>query len=333
MERLDTAPEEEFLKALVYGNPGTGKTSIGVTAPEPLILLGERQGMPHIRKAAKRLGIELPRVLLCTKAEDYRNALRALHALKPDATDLVITATETYYDESDKKREKPKTKTTVVERFEGWRPQTIVVDSTTEAMQLFADEIDRQSPPRLGKDGLPVRSDRYWGTLIDRCTKLVRGFRALPFNVLFLALMDDRIEGEGEDAYRTATPMVATRKLATTLASVVNVVGITYRKQTREKDEAGDVVYEYGVTTLGKPWQTTKPFRPLRDEETPDFGSWVARVNGDDDELPPAPSAPADEDYEGDAAPPAAAAAPPAAPTPEPEKKPTTRRRAAGKES
>lgn len=266
MERIDDKAEERHLKALIYGNPGTGKTSFGVTAPEPLVLLSERQGMTHVRGAAQRLGMAVPRTLYMQRAQDYRDVLRTLR--QPPAKDFVVR------DQDGKE----------VARFDGWWPRSVVLDSITDAHKLFADEVQAQSPPKAGKDGLPVLPERYWGVLIDRCEKLIRAFRDLPLHVVFLALLaDDRKDDDDDEESAKVGPMLATKGLRGAMAAAVNVVGVTYRRPKRNKEGGqekhdGQVVYEFGVLTYGAGYMLTKPLRPLRDREVPDFASWVARV-------------------------------------------------------
>lgn len=261
MERLDNANEERFVKALIYGPPGTGKTTIGVTAPNPLILLSERQGMTHVRLAAQRLGIPTPKTVLITKAEDYRNVLRALRARRTEELDdFVIRAANG----------------TELIRFEDWWPTTVVMDSFTDAQKRLEEEIDAQAPPTLGSDGLPKRADRFWNALMDRTDKLVRSFRDLPYHVLFLALLSDKTEGEGDNAERVVQPLCSYARAATLLAAAVNVVGVTYRKSKRTSTD--EVAHEWGIITAGPGYMLTKPCPPLRSVEVPDFGSWVKRL-------------------------------------------------------
>lgn len=71
------------------------------------------------------------------------------------------------------------------------------------------------------------------------------------------------------------------RRLADELAATVNVVGYTYRRIKREK--RGDSVVNsihYGVLTVGPEYALTKPFRPLRDAEIPDFAYWLKVLSG-----------------------------------------------------
>jgi hypothetical protein len=266
---MDAPPTARRLKGLVYGKSGTGKTNFGVSAPRPLILLNERQAIVNIRKAAERLKVPMPSVLLCKSVDDYRDVLRACHG---DRTKTFRVMRE------DK----------VLFELATW-PETIVLDSLTEVCELVAEEIREQSPPKLGKDGLPVDSERYWNVFGDRASKLIRAFRDVDLNVLYLCLLDDRVIGEGDDAHRWVGPSLSMRKLPQVVQAAVNVVGVTYRKLGKDKQP------EYGVMTIGPDFMETKPFPPLRQYEVTNFASWCERINGkDDNSIAPSPASVSD---------------------------------------
>ena len=63
MRKLD-GKSATHLKALIFGDTGTGKTTLGVTCPTPLIILSETQGEASIRAAAKEAGMPMPATAL-----------------------------------------------------------------------------------------------------------------------------------------------------------------------------------------------------------------------------------------------------------------------------
>lgn len=261
MRRIDEEPSEAFLKAAIYGPPGTGKTDFSVSAPRPLILLSERQGMATVRAAAKRRGVPMPAVLYMERLEDYRDVLRALHGPRDAAFRVTSKGANGE-------------RATV---YEGAWPETVVLDSLSDACELVEAEIRNEAPPEKAKDGLEKWTERHWSALRDRCEKLIRAFRDAPLHVLFLALQDDRMVGEGEEASRQVNPALPMRALPGVLCASVNVVGITSRRiDDRGEDGQRNIVHE--VRTVAPGHYMVKPFRPLRDVETPDFSSWVERV-------------------------------------------------------
>lgn len=258
-----------FLKALVYGEPGSGKTNFGVSAPSPLILLSEQQAVANVRDAAKRMGRPRPPTLVMDKLDDYRHVLRALHG---DQSKPFVVQDDNG---------------NVILKLDTW-PETVVLDSITDIAKMVSTEIREQSPQKTGKDGLPVDSERYWNVLADRTEKLIRAFRDVPRHVLFLALLADKEIGEGDEKSRWVGPQMPMKAMPNVLMAAVNVVGITYR--TRSKDVVIDPVTKkpsrpmvYGIATTGPDHMKTKPYPPLRDAEVTDFSSWVARINGVDD--------------------------------------------------
>lgn len=278
MKRLDDSTDPPWFKALVYGTTGSGKTSLGVTAPKPLILLSEAQGAIHVRQAAKRLGVPVPPMFYMESVFDFRNWVRALQGDKSKP----LTVKERFKD--------PNTgeivEHTVVELTE-W-PETVVIDSLTDVCRILIDEIRRESPQKKGQDGLPVDSQRSWQVLGDRYKNLVWAFRDVPAHVLFLALSEDREEGEDGNKVRVLTADLAMKKLPRVTASAVNLVAYAFRKEIRDKD---GVRIQHAVMTSGPEYMLLKPYRPLRDTEVPNFGTWVNMVRGALAEpLPPAPA-------------------------------------------
>lgn len=270
MQRIDTADAEMYWKIALAGPGGTGKTSMGVSAPKPLILLSERQGMPSIRLAAKRMGRPLPPVLLVESVDDYTDAFRALQGPK------------------DKPFKIMQGDTVVLELpVEQW-PETVVVDSLTDACDVLREDLRVQSPPRRGRDGLPVDAQRLWGVLIDRTTLLIKRFRDLPMHVIFLCLISDKtkLDDDGNTIERVVTPKLATKDLANTLCAAVNVMAYTYRTVDKRKEAV------YGSMTIGPEGVMTKPCEPLRGREVADLSSWIERLNGNLVDVPSMPLPP-----------------------------------------
>jgi hypothetical protein len=273
VEFLDGSEEGGVLfKAAVYGESGSGKSTLGVTAPKPLILLSERQGYLPIKQAAKRMGVEVPEVILCTTLEDYRLAVRALFGRKDKPFQI--------------RRTLEGGGSEVLRELRYW-PQTVVLDSLTDVCRIVSEDIRRASPPKSGRDGLPVDSERYWNVLGERITNLIHGFRDAPVHTLFLALKDDRETGDEGDKRRWVGPSLAMRKLPAVLSAACNLTAYAYRREHRKDKRVENV---YGVMTTGPEYMMLKPCRPLRDVEVPDFAFWVRAIAGELEEMPPAPA-------------------------------------------
>lgn len=259
MRRIDDAADEQYWKIAITGPGGTGKTTLGVSAPKPLIVLSERQGLPSIKQAAKRLGVPVPPVVFVDDAVDYRTVLKALRAPKDKPFVLIDRGN------GEVVMELP---------VEDW-PQTVIVDSLTDACDVVKRELDDQSPNRKDRSGLPVMSRGKWGVWTDRCMGLVKGFRDLPMHVVFLCLLSDRTkeDDDGNIIERIIQPKLATHGMGPQLCAAVNLMGYTRRKM-----DGGAPVY--AVLTIAPEHMLSKPCEPLQQWEVPDLSSWIDRLNG-----------------------------------------------------
>lgn len=260
----ETVSGVEF-KALIYGNSGAGKTTLGVTAPKPLFLLAERQGYQSVRAAAQRLGVPIPPTFYVSDVRQLIAASAILRDAK-DPTPIKTLAAKLY----------PGTKLPPLPYD---KPETIVLDSVTEFFQLVSDGIDAITGVKKGRDGLPTKPERYWGVLSDQCWKMIRDFRDLPYHVLFLALMDDRTIETENSVERVVGPLAPMRKIPGRIAAAVNAVGAIHSKMVRVEGEQ-DKRHVHEVYFTGPEFMLTKPFRPLRDEEEADFGKWIQTLKG-----------------------------------------------------
>ncbi len=269
MQRIDDLADEAYWKIAITGPGGTGKTTLGVSAPKPLIVLSERQGLPSIKAAAKRLGVPVPPVVFVDDAQDYRSVLKALHGPKDKPFVLV---------------DRDSGEVVVELPVEEW-PQTVVVDSLTDACDVMRRELDEQSPNRKGRDGLPVMARGKWGVWTDRCMALIKGFRDLPMHVVFLCLLSDRTKEDdsGNITERIAQPKLATHGMGPQLCAAVNVMGYTRRKMDGDNPV-------YAVQTITPEWKLSKPCEPLQQWEVPDLTSWVERLNGNLEVVPDFPN-------------------------------------------
>jgi len=252
---------ESHLKVLISGQSGSGKTSFGVTAPKPLILLSEQQGIVTIRKRAAELGVPVPNMIVMESVGDYRAAVRALHGSKDQPFRFVSDGQ------------------TVLECE--W-PETVVLDSLTDACEIVRQDVLNSSSAesQTGKDGLETFTQRHWGTLRTRCSNLFRAFRDVPVNVVFLCLLDDRTaENEAGLTVRSLGPALPMRALGDIAMACTNVAGILRRTVKKKKDNEENRELEYSIVTNGPSWMKVKPFRPLADVEVADFTSWVNRIN------------------------------------------------------
>lgn len=261
MKDVDASQEMLHLKALAYGVSGTGKTVLGVTAPDPLIAVTETQAIPIIKAAAQRRGKPVPKILLLENAEDLRCFWRSLVAPWGGKDGFTVT------DQAGG----------IIVRYPGWWPKTIVADSMTDMAKLLADEIQRMGKQgKVDSDGMPVRKDPFGNLLKDRFDVFVRGLRDAPCHVLYLAEREDRdLKVDGDVVGTETGPKFPIRDLAKRVTHASNLVCVCFRRaKTKAKPEDAQQ-FEWGVMTAGPENMITKPFRPLRDIEAPNFTAWV----------------------------------------------------------
>lgn len=145
---------DRHFKVLIHGDTGAGKTRIGCTAPKPVILLTEPNGLMTIQEANPDAI-----VVQCETLDDARAVILAA----ADGTLAKETGCE-----------------------------TIVFDSLTELQRMIQDEIMSKKEGRPGFT--PRMDIKDWGTLADTMRKMVRQIRNLPFNVVAIALTNHEVD-------------------------------------------------------------------------------------------------------------------------------------------
>ena len=280
---------------LIYGPSGVGKTTLGVTAPDPVILLAERQGFESVRDAAKRLGKPTPPTFWVRTRGDVAKCVAVLQS-EPEPLPVLVRwfGGENMLGAGDQlTTEQQEEIDAAIEALPFKRPKSVVLDSITEMLAQVWDHILEQSPAKLAKDGLPDTNMRHWGTMKERCQQFVRAFRDLPYHVIFLALEDDREVGDDDSRQRQVGPAVPMRSVPAMIAAACNAVGQAQVRTTRTADEAADG----GVRTdlvryvrfFAPSYVLTKPHEHLAADEQPDVSAWFAQMEGDDDAPAPKP--------------------------------------------
>lgn len=264
----EQSDQERELKVLVYGESGVGKTSLGVTAPDPLFLLAERQGYLSIRATAERLGLPCPPSVYVQSVDHLR---AALHALSSERERPIEALARAAYGNVPGVQE-------FIATLPYQRPRTIVLDSVTEFFQLIDDGLSAAMGNKVASDGLPVKEQRHWQILGDRCQMLIRGFRDLPYHVLFLALMDDRVIETANANERRVAPLTPMRKIPGRLAAAVNAVGVMRMVDSMAKP--GELPERHRAVFFSAPDAfLSKGFDGLEGKEIADFTNWVSKVN------------------------------------------------------
>jgi len=269
---LNAIQKKPLYKVGLYGGPGRGKTHVGATAPDPLILLFERHGFETVRTASKMQGRPMPPVLWIRSVKQLYAVQQILAtAEEPIAAMMrdpdVVSEEEVM--EAGLDREK------LVEALPYTTPQTIVIDSLTEACELIAKVIDAHGGLET-KDGLTYRKLRAWGPIADKCVATIRAFRDLPYHVLFLMLVDERNLGSDDEPDTHFRPALPGRTLWRPLTAAVNAMGVLQMKHGKTKD--GALVTKRWVSFVTPPNVCSKLASPLRAKEPANAGAWFAAL-------------------------------------------------------
>jgi hypothetical protein len=266
VKRIDKSKTQKW-NIVIIGESGTGKTRMGTLTSEPLIALSERQGLEHIREAARGNSVPVPPVLFMETVKDYQLLLRAFHG----------NQNEPFVVHDDKGE--------IVYESKLW-PKTLVIDSLSDAMNKIKIELLKQAPPVIQRDKLSGMSQRHWSTLRDRGERFIWSFRDLPLNVIFLCLR--KVKDGDENIERFIGPDLPMNALSSALKATANIVVHTYRRRIPKIDEHGNniqdnngrpiSIYEYGVLTRGPDYMGMKPAECLDTYEVPDVKVWINKL-------------------------------------------------------
>jgi len=149
----DVSTAELYYKLLLYGDSGGGKTWLAATAPDPVILLTERNGEQSIRLSAP----DAPYVYVSNVNE---------------CREFLDVANDGAWGDLFKGAE-----------FEGYVPRTLVVDGLTEIQRLIKDSMQEER-------GDGEFSIRDWGLLNEKVRGTLRMLRDMPYNVVATALAE-----------------------------------------------------------------------------------------------------------------------------------------------
>lgn len=223
-----TAEYGQYMRALLAGDPGSGKTLMSSTFPNPYYISAEGGLMSLARRF-------LPATELET-TDDLREILKVLRQ-EPEVRAKMLDVTD-------------------ASNGTQTRIDTIVIDTIDEVSKLFTRE-------RLTARNIEAFENyKDWGWLSDKVESVVRAFRNLPLNVVFTChLKDVKDEQTGAVTYLPALAGQTARYLpgAVDLAFVLqsrSSIGVedgkSARKVFRYAQTYSDSIYPWAKDRSGR---------------------------------------------------------------------------------
>lgn len=197
--------EDYRLKMVVYGDPGTGKTTFAATAQ-------------HHKDTKDVLFLDINKGLLSVAEES-----ELIHET-PDAIEI------------DKYSEVGEVYEFLAKGDHDYN--TVVIDTFTDLQELnleaiVQEELDQASSRGKKRDGLDDRWREDYGTSTSQLTRLARNFRDLPMHVIFLA---HKRTDQDDQKRETVSPAI-TPKLQENVIGAVDLCGYFYVSQDEENGD------------------------------------------------------------------------------------------------
>lgn len=137
--------------------------------------------------------------------------------------------------------------------------ETVIIDSITEINDIIKGEIEK-------KTGKPMQL-QDWGTLQKRIVAILRGYRDLDMNVLFIAQEKEGAKDENGASQKIVPNLNG--DMAERIAYFMDIVGYIYVTKTGE----------HKVITASSPRYLTKDRTDLvSNDEDPNFQVWIDKV-------------------------------------------------------
>jgi hypothetical protein len=227
-----------WVKLLTYGAPGSGKTNLMSTLPDPLVvLLTEKHGEMTIKRVnpnAKIIYIEDIKKIVNGKVQVVKTAAEVLYS--------VLETLET----------------------EDHPYLSVALDSLTDMQQILLSQM------KGGKPGAKV-SLPEWGKLIDETKFLIQKFRNLNMHVGIICLSDEVQDDQNRLIYR---PQLAGKKLPSSLVQYFNLC--CFQRKQRDQSAVGGATYE-SVFDAGDEYYT-KTHPALEPVEAPTVRGFIDKI-------------------------------------------------------
>ena len=180
------------VKGLIYASAGTGKTWLSAQAPNPVIVLTEKNGLTSV-------------------AHSNPDAIVVEVTDADELFKVIVDAQDGHLDAEDDKGKVTKVP------FD-----TLVIDSLTEAQRLIRDRILKQA----NREEMILKD---WNTLANHMQRMIRAIRDLPVHVICTALLEETYEES--TGTRHLKPQFDGKKTGQQISQYFNFVGYLFKKE------------------------------------------------------------------------------------------------------
>ena len=210
LEFLDPMSDEstslEPVNAVIYGVPGSGKTALAMTAPDPLLIDFEKGGLRTARAVLNKM-----------REDGYEISDKA-RIISISAEDLGGVQG---FDKLNR---------TIAYLREQEHPfKSVIIDPIGEMQKLIMKAVIEQYPSKRPMGGQPVIQD--WGKALEDAAKVVQALRALPLHTIIVA-HSDQPQNEDDDIH----PLVSGKNFKPFLEGAMDLLGYLYVHQEEAAD-------------------------------------------------------------------------------------------------
>ena len=232
-----------FMKILLYGESGSGKTHTACTAPKPCIILTEPNGLPTIRAANNPDAF----VIMANSVNGGLGKIRQVIDAAKDGSLAKETGCE-----------------------------TIVIDSLYAIQCMIKSKMLRD---KASKQGAASVDDvefgfKEWSILTDRMRRFADELRDLPFNVV--AITHATITDNETTGKRYKGPSFQGKAFQAEIASFFSLVGLQFRDIA--SGENGETLIRHRVMFAGPESVTCKRLPGIDTVEEPDIRAWIEKA-------------------------------------------------------
>lgn len=189
IERPSDIESSDYVKLLIYGQYGTGKTTLACTAPNPIFGLTEvSRSARRIRAMEKTLGKEILIAQIKTK-DDVDEFIKLCRGAKTR--------------------------------------RTVVFDSMTDYINILKNSVAKRRSPEAKLESVALTM-QDWGYFQTATERIIRDLVDLPHDVIILAHHKEYVKTKGEAISRKIVPGFSGDTVPAFVGKFFHAVGFTY---------------------------------------------------------------------------------------------------------